>query len=171
MFLFIKHEKWDRRFVFIITTQILLHMPIKESIVFVNVYYVISFRPNYFTCIAHLYLYYTLLVLHIYSFYIRYRCIFFHQKIQYNLSVFLTWYQSHRSNFFLAVLSSLVLFQTHNCFCLYNYCCSHSPLNLWCISVIISDFGLAVAVIQSLETTAILSLPWSLLRLCFCRYH
>ena len=26
-------------------------------------------------------------------------------------------------------LSSLVLFQTHNCFCLYNCYCSHSPLN------------------------------------------
>ena len=37
----------------------------------VNVYYVMGFRPNYFTCIAHLYLYYTLLVPHTYASYIR----------------------------------------------------------------------------------------------------
>ena len=37
----------------------------------VNVYYVMGFRPNYFTCIAHLYLYYTLLVPHTYVSYIR----------------------------------------------------------------------------------------------------
>ena len=33
----------------------------------VNVYYVMGFRPNYFTCIVHLYLYYTLLVPHTYA--------------------------------------------------------------------------------------------------------
>ena len=37
----------------------------------VNVYYVMGFRPNYFTCTAHLYLYYTLLVPHTYASYIR----------------------------------------------------------------------------------------------------
>ena len=62
-----------------------------------------GFRPNCFT--AHLYLYYTLLVPHTYASYIRHWCIFFHEEIQYNLLVFLTWYQSHRSDFFLAVLS------------------------------------------------------------------
>ena len=31
---------------------------------YIMLYYVIGFRPNCFTCIAHLYLYYTLLVLH-----------------------------------------------------------------------------------------------------------
>ena len=44
----------------------------------VNVYYVMGFRPNYFTCIAHLYLYYTLLVPHTYVSYIRHWCIFSH---------------------------------------------------------------------------------------------
>ena len=38
---------------------------------FVNVYYVMGFRPSYFTYIAHLYLYYTLLVPHTYASYIR----------------------------------------------------------------------------------------------------
>ena len=40
-------------------------------LVCVNVYYVMGFRPSYFTCIAHLYLYYTLLVPHTYASYIR----------------------------------------------------------------------------------------------------
>ena len=89
----------------------------RTSILSVNIYYVMLqiLGPT-------ILLVYILLVLHIYFFYIRYRCIFFHQEIQYNLSVFLTWYQSYRSNFFFAVLSSLVLFQTHNCFRLYNCC-------------------------------------------------
>ena len=108
---------------------------------------IMGFRPNCFTCIAYLYLYYTLLVPHTYASYIRYWCIFFHYEIQNNLSVFLTWYQSHCSDFFFAVLSSLVLFQTHNCFRLYNCCCNHSPLNLWCVSVIVSCSGLVAAVI------------------------
>ena len=55
-----------------------------------------GFRPNCFTCIAHSYLYYTLLVPHTYASYIRHCCIFFHYEIQYkNPLVFLTWYQSH----------------------------------------------------------------------------
>ena len=37
----------------------------------VNVYYVMGFRPNYFTCTAHLYLYCILLVPHTYASYIR----------------------------------------------------------------------------------------------------
>ena len=45
-----------------------------------------SFRPNYFTCIAHLYLYYTLLVPYTYASYIRHWCIFFHREIQYKTS-------------------------------------------------------------------------------------
>ena len=45
-----------------------------------------SFRLNCFTCIAHLYLYYTLLVPHTYASYIRHWCIFFHRKIQYKTS-------------------------------------------------------------------------------------
>ena len=49
----------------------------------VNVYYVMGFRPNYFTCTAHLYLYCTLLVPHTYASYIRHWCIFSHYEIQY----------------------------------------------------------------------------------------
>ena len=37
-----------------------------------------GFRPNCFTWIAHLYLYYTLLIPHTYASYIRHWCIFFH---------------------------------------------------------------------------------------------
>ena len=52
----------------------------------VNVYYVMGFRPSYFTCMAHLYLYYTLLVPHTYASYIRHWCIFSHYEIQYKSS-------------------------------------------------------------------------------------
>ena len=52
----------------------------------VNVYYVMGFRPSYFTCIAHLYLYYTLLVPHTYASCIRHWCIFSHYEIQYKSS-------------------------------------------------------------------------------------
>ena len=54
---------------------------ISSSILAVNVYYVMGFRPfrpNYFTCTAHLYLYCTLLVPHTYASYIRHWCIFSH---------------------------------------------------------------------------------------------
>ena len=49
-----------------------------------------GFRPNYLSCIAHLYLYYTLLVPHTYASYIRPWCIFSYHEIQYTLPVFLT---------------------------------------------------------------------------------
>ena len=49
----------------------------------------------------------TLLVSHTYASYIRHWCIFSHKEIQTNLPVFLTWYQSHYSNLFLAILSLL----------------------------------------------------------------
>ena len=45
-----------------------------------------GFRPSYFTCIVHLYLYYTLLVPHTYASYIRHWCIFSHYEIQYKSS-------------------------------------------------------------------------------------
>ena len=45
-----------------------------------------GFRPDYFTCIAHLYLCYTLLVPHTYASYIRHWCIFSHNEIQYKSS-------------------------------------------------------------------------------------
>ena len=51
------------------------------DIVSVNVYYVLlwALGPTaFFTCIAHLYLYYTLLVQHTYASYIRHWCILFH---------------------------------------------------------------------------------------------
>ena len=73
----------------------------------VNVYYVLLWAlgpTTFFTCIAHLYLYYTLLVPHTYASYIRQWCIFFHSEIQYNLPVFLTVrdikLMSHQSNYF-----------------------------------------------------------------------
>ena len=53
---------------------------LRMSMTIVNVYFVMGFRPfrpNYFTCTAHLYLYCTLLVLHTYASYIRHWCIFF----------------------------------------------------------------------------------------------
>ena len=40
-------------------------------IITVNVCYVMGFRPNYFTCIVYLYLYYTLLVPYTYASYIK----------------------------------------------------------------------------------------------------
>ena len=43
----------------------------EDVIDIVNVYCVMGFRPNYFTCTAHLYLYCTLLVPHTYASYIR----------------------------------------------------------------------------------------------------
>ena len=52
----------------------------------VNVYYVLGFRPSYFSCIAHLYLYYTSLVPHTNASYIRHWCIFSHYEIQYKSS-------------------------------------------------------------------------------------
>ena len=51
-----------------------------------NVYYVMGFRPSYFTCIAHLYLYYILLIPHTYASYIGHWCIFSHHEIQYKSS-------------------------------------------------------------------------------------
>ena len=45
-----------------------------------------GFRPSYFTCIIHLYLYYILLVPHTYASYIRHWCIFSNYEIQYKSS-------------------------------------------------------------------------------------
>ena len=88
----------------------------KSSLLFVNVYYVIGFRPSQVTCIAHLYSYYTLLVIVLHFTCTAHICLLykgtdvysFIYEIQYNYSVFLTWYQSHCFDLFLAVLSSLV---------------------------------------------------------------
>ena len=67
-------------------------------------YIMLCYGPNCFTCIAYLYLYYTFLIPHTYAFYIRHWCIFFHWEIQYNLPLFLTWYQSHCFDLFLGSL-------------------------------------------------------------------
>ena len=61
-----------------------------ELLMYIMLYYVMGFRPNYFTCIAYLYLYYTLLVPHTYASYIRHWCIFFDYEREYNFPVFLT---------------------------------------------------------------------------------
>ena len=47
-------------------TYILFFNGLISNAEIVNIYYVMGFRSNYFTCIAHLYLYYTLLVPHTY---------------------------------------------------------------------------------------------------------
>ena len=55
-------------------SSILVSLGLSLQMVIVNVYYVMGFRPfrpNYFTCTAHLYLYCTLLVSHTYASYIR----------------------------------------------------------------------------------------------------
>ena len=57
-----------------------------SSVLSVNIYYVMSFRSNCFTCIIHLYLYYTLFVPHTYASYIRHWYIFSHYEIQYKSS-------------------------------------------------------------------------------------
>ena len=99
-----------------------------------------GFRPNYLSCIAHLYLYYTLLVPHTYASYTRLWCIFSHYEIQDNLPVFLAWYQSHCSDLFLVVLSLLVLLHSKHRFCRHNSRRSLSLLNLQRLPAIVSEF-------------------------------
>ena len=93
-----------------------------------------GFRPTLFTCIAHL-LYYTLCLLykstHVYS---------ITQEIQYNHSVFLTWYQSCCFDLFLAVLSLLVLLHSQHRFCHHNSCCSLLLLNLQRLPTVVFGF-------------------------------
>ena len=93
-----------------------------------------GFRPTLFTCIAHL-LYCTLCLL-----YKRHLCIFYWLRIQYNLPVFLTWYQSHCSNIFLAVLSLLALLHSQYRFHRHNSCRSLSSLNLQRLPAVVLEF-------------------------------
>ena len=143
-----------------------------------------GFRPNYFTCIAHLYLYYTLLV-------------FSHEEIQYlystlilvlyftyifswrntiytNLPVFLTWYQSHSSDLFLAVLSLLVLFHSQHRFRHHNSHCSLSLLNLRCLPSLSLGSEPAAVVVEESNTAQITTHvipPRLLLQSNFWWYH
>ena len=109
-----------------------------------------GFRPNCFTCIAHSYLYYTLLVPHTYASYIRHWCIFFHYEIQYkNPLVFLTWYQSH-------LLVAMV-------FCLYDIfksnlclpqCFFHCVHLLWLSTAAVKTLRYSHATVRSRINTA-----------------
>ena len=54
--------------------------------------------------------------------------------------VFLTWYQSHCSDHFLAVLSLLVLLYSQHRFCHHNSHCILSPLNLWHLPTVVLGF-------------------------------
>ena len=133
-----------------------------------------GFRPNCFTCIAHLYLYYTLLVPHTYASYIRHWCTFFHEEIQYNLPVFLTWYQNHCFDFFLAVLSLLVLLHSQHRFCHHNRRCSLSPLNLRRLPSLSLGSGPAAAIVEESNTAQVTTHvipPWLLLRSNLWWYH
>ena len=53
---------------------------LESELLFYLLMYIVGFRPNCLTCIAHLYLYYTLLVPHTYASYIRHWCIFFYSR-------------------------------------------------------------------------------------------
>ena len=140
-----------------------------------------GFGPNCFTCIAHLYLYYTLLVLHftctahLCLLYKALMYIFSWRNIIYtNLPVFLTWYQSHSSDLFLAVLSLLVLFHFQHHFRHHNSHCSLSPLNLQRLPSLSLGSKPAVAIVEESNTaqiTAHVILPWLLLRSNFWWYH
>ena len=61
-------------------------------------------------------------------------------EIQYNLLVFLTWYQSHFSDLFLVVLSLLVLLHSQHRFCRHNSRRSLSLLNLQRLPAIVLKF-------------------------------
>ena len=61
-------------------------------------------------------------------------------EIQYNLSVFLKWYQSHCSDLFLAVLSLLVLLHSQHRFRCHNSHRSLSSLNLQHLPAVVLEF-------------------------------
>ena len=99
-----------------------------------------GFRPTLFTCIAHLYLYYTLLVPHTYASYIK--------ALMYILCLWNTIQSSSISNIvsesllwpFLAVLSLLVLLHSQHRFRRHNNRHSLSPLNLRCLPAVVLEF-------------------------------
>ena len=67
-------------------------------------------------------------------------CIFILYEIQYNYSVFLTWYQSHCSDLFWVVLSLLVCLQSQHRFRHHSSRRSLSPLNLRRLSAVVLGF-------------------------------
>ena len=96
------------------------------------------------------------------------------KETQYNHSVFLTWYQSHCSDFFLAVLSLLVLLHSQHHFRHHNKRCSLSPLNLRRLPSLSLGSGLAAAVVEESNTAQITTHvipPRLLLRSNFWWYH
>ena len=109
-----------------------------------------GFRPHCFTCKAHLYLYSILFVPHTYTSYIRHWYIFFHWEIQYNLPIFLTWYQ----NYFLVamIFCSYGIFKSNlylpRCF---FFCCVHL---LWLLTVAVKTLRYSQATVRSRINTA-----------------
>ena len=96
--------------------------------------------------------------------------------VKYNTihSVFLTWYQSHCSDLFLVVLSLFGVTPNSQLLPLSQLQCSHSPLNLRRLSVIISSSRPTTTIIKESHTTrtnAIIVAVVNLARLCFSRYH
>ena len=91
-----------------------------------------------------------------------------------NLPVFLTWYQSHNSDLFLAVLSLLVLFHSQHRFCHHNSHCSLSLLNLRCLPSLSLGSKPASVVVEESNTAQITThvIPQRLLlRSNFWWYH
>ena len=67
-----------------------------------------------------------------------------------------------------------MLLQTYNCFCHHSRRCSHLPLNLRRLSIIVSSSGPIIAIVEeshTTRTTAIIATAVNLARLCFYRYH
>ena len=95
-------------------------------------------------------------------------------EIQYNHSVFLTWYQSHYSDFFLVVLSLLVLLHSQHRFRHHNSRYSLSPLNLRRLPSLSLGSRPAAAVVKEsniAQITTHVILPRLLLRSNFWWYH
>ena len=83
----------------------------------------------HFTCTTHICLLYKGTLMYILDY-----------EIQYNISVFLTWYQSHCSDLFLAVLSLLVLLHSQHRFRCHNSHRSLSSLNLQHLPAVVLEF-------------------------------
>ena len=87
-----------------------------------------------------------LLIYHIYctthfAFYIKDTYVYsIDWEIQYNIPVFLTWYQSYCSDIFLAVLSLLVSLHSQHCFRRHNSRRSLSLLNLQRLPAVVLEF-------------------------------
>ena len=91
-----------------------------------------------------------------------------------NFPVFLTWYQSHSSDLFLAILSLLVLFHSQHRFRHHNSHCSLSLLNLRCLPSLSLGSEPVAAVVEESNTAQITTHVISLrllLRSNFWWYH